>query len=195
MLEEVLRSGTAGEVWSRGWKILQSAGKTGTSRDGWFAGFTSQLLCVVWVGYDDNRDLNLEGARSALPIWAEFMKRAAQIAPYNNVRPFTPPAGVRSVPVCDDAGEGLRSEVFIAGTEPAAKSCVRHIEQPPPIITSVDRAPMPPLRTTPPPVTSPPPAILPPLMPPVAEPSPRHLVPHLSPISPMPLTPPPGVGR
>src|SRR5579859_3527197 len=77
MLEEVLRSGTAAAVRARGFTV-PAAGKTGTSRDGWFAGFTSQLLCVVWVGFDDNRELNLEGAHSAAPIWTEFMKRALQ---------------------------------------------------------------------------------------------------------------------
>jgi len=41
--------------------MLPAAGKTGTSHDGWFAGFTSQLLCIVWVGFDDYRELNLEG--------------------------------------------------------------------------------------------------------------------------------------
>ena len=65
MLQEVLRSGTAAGVRSRGF-TLPAAGKTGTSHDGWFAGFTSQLLCIVWVGYDDYRDLNLEGAQVRL---------------------------------------------------------------------------------------------------------------------------------
>ncbi len=49
--------------------------------DGWFAGFTSDLLCIVWVGFDDNRELDIEGAHSALPIWTEFMKRAIAVAP------------------------------------------------------------------------------------------------------------------
>ena len=66
MMEEVLRTGTAAGVRGRGF-VLPAAGKTGTSRDGWFAGFTSKLICVVWVGFDDNRDFKLEGARSALP--------------------------------------------------------------------------------------------------------------------------------
>ena len=47
---------------------LPAAGKTGTSRDGWFAGFTSNLLTIVWIGYDDYSDLNLEGSKSALPV-------------------------------------------------------------------------------------------------------------------------------
>jgi penicillin-binding protein 1B len=143
MMEDVLRSGTGAGV--RGLGFTQpAAGKTGTSRDGWFAGFTSELLCVVWVGYDDNRDLNLEGARSALPIWAEFMKRAAQIAPYSATRPFSPPSGIRSVAVCADSGDlagplcpNVRTEVFIDGTQPA-RYCTRHV--PPPVIDTEDEA-------------------------------------------------------
>jgi penicillin-binding protein 1B len=104
---------------------LPAAGKTGTSHDGWFAGFTSELLCVVWVGFDDNRDLNLEGARSALPIWADFMKRASQLPPYRSAHDFERPEGVVSVEICADTGllggancPRVRPEVFIAGTEP-----------------------------------------------------------------------------
>ena len=78
LLEEVMRTGTAAGVRSRGFRV-PAAGKTGTSHDGWFAGFTSELLCIVWVGFDDNRELDLEGAHSALPIWTEFMKRALEL--------------------------------------------------------------------------------------------------------------------
>jgi penicillin-binding protein 1B len=116
MMEDVLRSGTGAAVRTRGF-LLPAAGKTGTSRDGWFAGFTSELLCVVWVGFDDNRDLNLEGARSALPIWADFMKRASERHPYNSAREFPVPSGVVSGQICGDSG--VRTEVFIAGTQPA----------------------------------------------------------------------------
>src|SRR6202021_2540395 len=125
MLQEVMRSGTAAGVRARGFK-LPAAGKTGTSHDGWFAGFTSELLCVVWVGFDDNRELNLEGAKSALPIWAEFMKRAAKMRPYHDVKMFSPPPGVLTANVCadpqadSDALRTRRTEVFISGTEPTA---------------------------------------------------------------------------
>ena len=44
---------------------------------GWFAGFTSELLTVVWVGYDDNARTGLTGATGALPIWVQIMKREA----------------------------------------------------------------------------------------------------------------------
>jgi penicillin-binding protein 1B len=65
-----------------------AAGKTGTSHDGWFAGYTSELLCVVWVGFDDNKELDLEGAHSAAPIWTEFMKRALAYREYRDAKPF-----------------------------------------------------------------------------------------------------------
>jgi len=131
MMEEVMRTGTAAGVRGRGF-VLPAAGKTGTSRDGWFAGFTSKLICVVWVGFDDNRDFKLEGARSALPIWTEFMKRAHQHRQYRNVHEFEAPEGVVTADI--DADNGLlatpgcpkiRSEVFIAGTQPV-EACNLH---------------------------------------------------------------------
>jgi penicillin-binding protein 1B len=124
MMEEVLRSGTGAGVRSRGF-TLPAAGKTGTSHDGWFAGFTSKLICAVWVGFDDNRELNLEGAHSALPIWTEFMKRAHQYREFRGVQGFAAPDGVISVEVDPATGQlaspscpGVRTEVFIAGTQP-----------------------------------------------------------------------------
>jgi len=124
LMEDVLRSGTGAGVRARGfWQ--PAAGKTGTSRDGWFAGFTSRLICVVWVGFDDNRDLKLEGAKTALPVWTEFMKRAHQRTRYRNVQGFAPPDGIVNADVDIASGklgqpgdEGVRTEVFIAGTEP-----------------------------------------------------------------------------
>lgn len=129
MMEDVLRYGTGAGVRARGFK-LPAAGKTGTSHDGWFAGFTSNLLCVVWVGFDDYRDLNLEGARSALPIWAEFMKRAAGFRRYGDVRDFEQPAGIADYRICGDTGElagencpDAHMEAFIQGTEPVVVCC------------------------------------------------------------------------
>jgi len=71
LMEGVIDHGTGAGVRMRGFK-LPAAGKRGTSRDGWFAGYPKDLLVISWVGFDDNRDLNLEGARSALPIWTDF---------------------------------------------------------------------------------------------------------------------------
>jgi penicillin-binding protein 1B len=74
--------------------MAPAAGKTGTSHDAWFAGFTSNLLCVIWVGNDDYSDIKLQGEYAAAPIWAEFMKRAVQLPQYSDTRDFEVPAGV-----------------------------------------------------------------------------------------------------
>jgi penicillin-binding protein 1B len=131
MLEEVMRTGTAAGVRSRGF-VLPAAGKTGTSHDGWFAGFTSNLLCIVWVGFDDNRQLDEEGAHSALPIWTEFMKRATGFRKYSNTQPFEAPDGVVTVTIDPESGMPATQlcptqtqEVFISGTEPVG-TCPLH---------------------------------------------------------------------
>jgi penicillin-binding protein 1B len=131
MLEEVMRTGTAAGVRGRGF-TAPAAGKTGTSHDGWFAGFTSNLLCIVWVGFDDNRELDIEGAHSALPVWVEFMKRAIALRRYSDVKPFEAPDGVVTVTIDPESGMPANSlcpqqtpEVFIAGTEPVG-TCPLH---------------------------------------------------------------------
>ena len=96
MMEGVMNSGTAYVVRQLGF-TAPAAGKTGTSHDGWFAGYTSNLICIVWVGYDDYSDIRLSGAQTAAPIWAEFMKRAITLPQYSDVEAFSQPAGVVDV--------------------------------------------------------------------------------------------------
>ena len=121
LMESVINNGTGAGVRSRGF-TLPAAGKTGTSHDGWFAGFTPSLLAIVWVGYDDDRDIKLTGAYSALPIWTDFMKGGAQVPRYNDATPFPMPEGVVEVSVETNSASRdatmVRNEVFIAGTEP-----------------------------------------------------------------------------
>ncbi|MBI3483567.1 MAG: PBP1A family penicillin-binding protein [Acidobacteria bacterium] len=131
LLEEVVNHGTAAGVRARGF-TAPAAGKTGTSHDGWFAGFTSNLLCVVWVGFDDNRELGLAGSASAAPIWAEFMKRATALPAYRDTQAFEPPPGVitalidpETLQLATPACPAPREEVFIEGTEPK-EFCPRH---------------------------------------------------------------------
>ncbi|MBI2684985.1 MAG: PBP1A family penicillin-binding protein [Acidobacteria bacterium] len=128
MMEEVVRTGTGAGVRARGFGV-PAAGKTGTSHDGWFAGYTTKLICVVWIGFDDNEELNLEGAQSALPVWTEFMKRAHTHRTYRGAGPFPMPDGVVAVPI--DPANGLlaaagyansKSEVFVTGTQPTGVS-------------------------------------------------------------------------
>jgi penicillin-binding protein 1B len=132
LMEEVMRTGTAAGVRGRSGFNAPAAGKTGTSHDGWFAGYTTELLCIVWVGFDDNRTIDLEGAHSAAPIWGEFMKRALQYRDYSAAKPFTVPDGIVTVqidplsgmpatPMCPETA----AEVYIAGTQPVG-SCPLH---------------------------------------------------------------------
>jgi penicillin-binding protein 1B len=126
MMESVINNGLAySAVRGRG-LTAPAAGKTGSSHDGWFAGYTSNLLCIVWVGYDDYSDLRLSGAQTAAPIWAEFMKKAVALPQYSDVKPFNQPSGIVDVqldkqtnllatPACPET----YSAAFIAGTEPS----------------------------------------------------------------------------
>lgn len=122
MLADVMNRGTGSRAGALGF-TQPSYGKTGTAHDGWFAGFTNHLLCIVWVGFDDYRDLKLEGSQSALPVWVEFMKRASKIV--GPAKSIEAPAGLTSEIVCADSGKlpgpfcpKVREEIFLPGTEP-----------------------------------------------------------------------------
>jgi len=125
MMESVINNGLGyTAVRLRGF-AQPAAGKTGSSHDGWFAGYTSNLLCIVWVGYDDYSDLRLTGAQTAGPIWTEFMKRASALPQYSEMRGFSQPSGVVDVQL-DRATNRLATpsctddyvSAFVAGTEP-----------------------------------------------------------------------------
>jgi penicillin-binding protein 1B len=125
LMEAVINNGLAvGPVRGRGFNA-PAAGKTGSSHDGWFAGYTSNLLCVVWVGYDDYSDIHLSGAQTAAPIWTEFMKKAVALPQYSDAKPFQQPSGVVDVQL-DKATNLLATaacpdtytSAFVAGTEP-----------------------------------------------------------------------------
>ncbi len=96
LMRDVIRRGTGRRAMALGRKDL--SGKTGTSndqRDAWFGGFNSDIVSVVWVGYDDDLPLGPgeEGSRTALPIWIEFMRIALSGAPENQM---AMPAGIVS---------------------------------------------------------------------------------------------------
>ena len=124
MMEAVVNNGTGYPVRARGFEA-PAAGKTGTSHDAWFAGYTSNLLCIVWVGNDDYTDIKLAGGAAAAPIWAEFMKRAIKVPQYADVNDFKAPQGVVTVQL-DKVTNRLATPscpedytvAFIAGTEP-----------------------------------------------------------------------------
>jgi len=94
LLQNVMAYGTGSTVRAHGF-TAPAAGKTGTEHDSWFAGYSSNLLCVIWVGNDDYTDIKLQGADAAAPIWAEFMNRAIRIPQYSDMKPLGPvPNGV-----------------------------------------------------------------------------------------------------
>ena len=135
IMQGVINRGTGAGVRARGF-TAPAAGKTGTSHDGWFAGYTSNLLTVVWVGYDSNEELRLSGAASALPIWTEFMKRAVTFYPYRQTQAPVPPPGVVQATIDSDTGElatphcpRTETAYFVAGTQPG-EYCHLHYLQP-----------------------------------------------------------------
>jgi len=136
LMEGVINRGTAASVRGMGF-TAPAAAKTGTSHDAWFAGYTTNLLCIIWVGNDDYTNLNLEGAKAAAPIWAEFMKRAIKLPQYSDMKPFTQPDGVQVVRinratnlVADSSCPSDSITVaFLNGTAPSS-SCSRMGEDP-----------------------------------------------------------------
>ena len=124
VMKDVLNRGTGASVRAKGF-TLPAAGKTGTSRDGWFSGFTSNLICVIWIGFDDNRDLGLAGGTVAAPIWADFMIHATALPAYKEAKDFAIPDGVQAVMIDPETQElatancpKTRTEVYVAGSAP-----------------------------------------------------------------------------
>jgi 1A family penicillin-binding protein len=101
MLRDVVDLGTASSARSLGLRG-PAGGKTGTTsefKDAWFVGFTTSVVAAVWVGLDQPEPIGSEafGARVALPIWADFMRRVARVLPAEE---FPIPPGLREVELC-----------------------------------------------------------------------------------------------
>ncbi len=124
LLQSVIDHGTAAKA--KGPVGRPVAGKTGTSndsKDAWFAGYSTEIASVVWVGYDDNKPLGSgeTGASTALPAWIQVMKAAHENKPRAE---FPRPPGVVTIAIDPKTGkraaseEGALDEVFLEGTEP-----------------------------------------------------------------------------
>jgi penicillin-binding protein 1A len=109
-LRDVIDHGT-GRIIRRLGFTYPAAGKTGTTNDNvdaWFIGFTPDLACGVWVGYDERQSLGRRqtGGETAAPVWADFMKAATAGKP---PKEFTPPTGSENEfvrkKICTDSGE------------------------------------------------------------------------------------------
>ncbi|WP_028240360.1 penicillin-binding protein 1B [Stutzerimonas azotifigens] len=122
-MQRVMREGTGRSAYSQLPQNLNLAGKTGTtndSRDSWFAGFSQDLLAVVWLGRDDNSKTPLTGATGALQVWTDFMRRADPL-------PLNTPAPENVVYAWVDAHSGQGTDAncpdavqmpYIRGSEP-----------------------------------------------------------------------------
>ena len=117
IMKDVINRGTAAQAGGWGFRNVAGktafAGKTGTSRDGWFAGFTPDLVVAVYVGFDNGDDLGMKGADSAMPVWADFMKEALQAHPDWN-GDWTMPANVRKAEI------DIRNGALIRELDPTA---------------------------------------------------------------------------
>ena len=123
-MQRTMVEGTGRSVYNHVPKSLSLAGKTGTtndSRDSWFAGFSQDLLAVVWLGRDDNGKTSLTGATGALQVWADFMRRADPLPLQMPV-----PDNVSMAWVDAQTGEGTLENCpgavqmpYIRGSEPA----------------------------------------------------------------------------
>jgi penicillin-binding protein 1B len=124
-MQRTMREGTGRSVYNQLPASLALAGKTGTSndsRDSWFAGFSQDVLAVVWLGRDDNGPTPLTGATGALQVWTDFMRKADPLPldmpmPDNVVQAWVnPTTGQGSDPSCP----GAVQIPYIRGSEPQA---------------------------------------------------------------------------
>ena len=154
LMEGVMNFGYGYAVRQRGF-MAPAAGKTGTSHDAWFAAYSSNLICIVWVGNDDYTNINLTGAVLAAPIWAEFMNRAIKLPQYSDMTSFTAPGGVSVVRIdkatnlpADASCPNDYTAAFLDGTIPQG-TCSRMGDNPQSLIQKLfgsgDSQPLPPV--------------------------------------------------
>lgn len=123
-MQRTMQEGTGRSAYNQLPRSLMLAGKTGTtndSRDSWFAGFSQDLLAVVWLGRDDNGKTSLTGASGALQVWADFMRRADPLpldmpVPDNVVHAWV---DARTGQGSADNCPGAVQMPYIRGSEPA----------------------------------------------------------------------------
>jgi 1A family penicillin-binding protein len=133
MLSDALDRGTGAPARKLGVRF-PAGGKTGTTndfKDAWFVGFSSSMVAGVWVGFDTPETIGRDGygSRYALPIWADFMQRAARVRP---ARAFERPAGLHEEALCAISyvkpvdGCPLYTEYFKEGDDVPGRLCALH---------------------------------------------------------------------
>ena len=131
LFRDIVRRGTGARAY-RELNRDDLAGKTGTTneqRDAWFAGFSSSVVAIAWMGFDDFSPMGQgeTGSRTALSVWIEYMRAALKDAP---VAPVIRPAGIVTLKINRETGcpakagdDNAEFEVFMAGRAPDAVEC------------------------------------------------------------------------
>jgi membrane carboxypeptidase/penicillin-binding protein len=132
MLQSVVDWGTGRNARVLYGLSIPAAGKTGTTddtADGWFVGFTPDLVVGVWGGYDERRSIGLPGALIGLPPWADIMREHYAT---RTAQAFNEPGGILSESVCTDSGKlatphcpNVQSELFTKQSRPR-RECDLH---------------------------------------------------------------------
>lgn len=132
ILQDAVKRGTgkAASVLNRG----DLAGKTGTTnefRDGWFSGYTTDIVATTWIGYDNNDSLGTYASQSTLPTWINFMRTALQDKPSH---PLPQPQDIVMVPIDPDTGllarpgqKNAEMEYFTIDTVPSLEAPERSL--------------------------------------------------------------------
>lgn len=124
LLESVVKEGTAKRASSMERPLAGKTGTTNDAKDAWFVGYSTDLVVAVWVGYDDALPLGWgeSGARSALPIWMDFMEAAHEAKPATQ---FPRPGAIQEALIDPESGllarfgqESAVTEIFLPGTLP-----------------------------------------------------------------------------
>ncbi|WP_437715265.1 PBP1A family penicillin-binding protein [Sorangium sp. So ce448] len=124
LLTSVVKVGTAKQALSLRRPIAGKTGTTNDARDAWFVGYSTDIACAVWTGFDDATTLGARevGGSAALPAFIAFMEKAHAGRPATD---FPEPLGIVRLPIDPESGmaafpgqEGAVEEVFLEGTEP-----------------------------------------------------------------------------
>jgi penicillin-binding protein 1A len=124
LLKGAIEQGTGWQARELGRPVAGKTGTTNDYHDAWFIGYTPSLVAGVWVGYDDQAGIGPKetGARAALPIWLEFMKKTLAGTESED---FSVPDGIifkqvdpRSGLLCTEKCRHSIREAFLPGAEP-----------------------------------------------------------------------------
>jgi penicillin-binding protein 1B len=144
MLQAVVERGTARRAHGALGKDVVFAGKTGSSKDGWFVGYTPNLVTVAWIGFDDNADVRSTGGEIALPLWTAFMQDVVRTMPEYGGSIFAMPAGLTEIVVDPETGMAAdtycpQSERVVLPIHAASRiKCLLHQPEPEVLVASVD---------------------------------------------------------